>query len=76
MGTGDWLRGQSEHCLLCVRGRPVVNLTNQTTIIHGAVRDHSRKPDEFYRMVEFLCPGAKVELFAREKRLGWQMHVW
>ena len=74
MGTGDWLRGQSEHCLMCVRGRPVVNLTNQTTIIHRAVREHSRKPDEFYQMVESLWPGAKVELFAREKRLGWQVH--
>jgi N6-adenosine-specific RNA methylase IME4 len=28
MGTGDWLRGQSEHCLLAVRGKPVVELTN------------------------------------------------
>ena len=74
MGTGDWLRGQSEHRLLCVRGRPVVNLTNQTTVIHATLREHSRKPDEFYQMVESLCPGAKVELFAREERLGWQVH--
>lgn len=74
MGTGDWLRGQSEHCLLCVRGKPVVNLTNQTTIICGPVRSHSTKPDEFYEMVESLCPGAKVELFARKKRAGWQSH--
>lgn len=74
IGTGEWLRGQSEHCLMCVRGKPVVNLTNQTTIITGPVREHSRKPNEFYSMVESLCPGAKVELFAREKRPGWQMH--
>jgi len=35
-------------------------------------REHSRKPDEFYMLVEGLCPGSKVELFAREKREGWQ----
>ena len=29
MGTGDWLRGQTEHCLLGIRGNPVVRLKNQ-----------------------------------------------
>lgn len=71
MGTGDWLRGQTEHCILAVRGRPVVVLTNQTTVINGAVREHSRKPDEFYALVDALCPGSKVELFAREPRDGY-----
>ena len=70
-GTGDWLRGQTEHCLMCVRGHPTVTLTNQTTLLHGPLREHSRKPDEFYAFVESLCPGSKVELFAREARPGW-----
>jgi N6-adenosine-specific RNA methylase IME4 len=47
-------------------------LTNQTTLLHGPMREHSRKPDEFFAMVESLCPGSKVELFAREARPGWQ----
>ena len=72
MGTGDWLRGQTEHCLLAVRGRPVVNLTNQTTVLYGPLRQHSRKPDTFYALVEALCPGARVELFSRQPRVGWQ----
>lgn len=71
MGTGDWLRGKTEHCILAVRGRPVVTLTNQTTLLTGPVREHSRKPDEFYALVEALCPGSKVEMFAREMRPGW-----
>jgi N6-adenosine-specific RNA methylase IME4 len=71
-GTGDWLRGQTEHCLMCVRGHPTVMLTNQTSLIHGPMREHSRKPDEFFVMVESLCPGSKLELFAREARPGWQ----
>jgi N6-adenosine-specific RNA methylase IME4 len=73
-GTGDWLRGQSEHCLMAVRGKPVVTLTNQSTILHAKNREHSRKPDEFYALVEALCPGSKLELFAREERPEW--HTW
>jgi N6-adenosine-specific RNA methylase IME4 len=72
MGTGDWLRGQTEHCLMCVRGHPTPMATNQTTLLYGPVREHSRKPDEFFALVESLCPGSKVELFAREARPGWQ----
>ncbi len=74
MGTGDWLRGQTEHCLLAVRGSPPRVLTNQTTLLHGPLRQHSRKPEEFYALVEALCPGSKLELFAREKRKGWVQH--
>ena len=74
MGVGDWLRGQTEHCVLAIRGRPVVHLTNQTTALRAPARQHSRKPDEFYSLVESLCPGAKIDLFAREARPGWA--VW
>jgi len=74
MGTGDWLRGQTEHCLLATRGRPAILLTNQTTVLHGPLREHSRKPDEFYALVEALCPGSKVELFSRQAREGWVAH--
>src|SRR5262249_54099919 len=41
MGTGDWLRGQTEHCLMAARGKPSVNLANQSTVLHGLVRAHS-----------------------------------
>lgn len=71
MGLGDWLRGATEHCILAVRGKPIVTLTNQTTGLLAQVREHSRKPDEFYRLVESLCPGTKLEMFSREKREGW-----
>jgi N6-adenosine-specific RNA methylase IME4 len=71
MGTGDWLRGKSEHCILAIRGRPLVQLANQTTVLYAPLREHSRKPDEFFALVDALCPGSKVELFAREARPGW-----
>jgi N6-adenosine-specific RNA methylase IME4 len=74
MGVGEWLRGQTEHCILAVRGRPVKTLTNQSTVLDAPRGRHSEKPEEFYQLVESLCPGSKLELFARKKREGWVTH--
>jgi len=71
IGLGSWLRSQSEFCIMAVKGSPTIQLTNQSTILHGPLREHSRKPDEFYRMVESLCIGRKIDFFSREKRDGW-----
>jgi N6-adenosine-specific RNA methylase IME4 len=71
MGMGDWLRGKTEHCILAIRGKPVINLTNQTTVLNAPLREHSRKPDEFYQMISDLCPGRKIDIFSRESREGW-----
>ena len=74
-GRGDWLRGQTEQCLLATRGKPVVTLTNQTTVLHAPVRAHSQKPDEFYELVESLCAAPRYcELWARASRPGWDGH--
>jgi N6-adenosine-specific RNA methylase IME4 len=72
-GTGPWLRGQTEHCLLYSQGRPLF-LGGPSTLLTAPARQHSRKPDEFYELVEQTCPGSKLELFAREQRPGW--HAW
>ena len=72
IGMGDWLRGQTEHCLLAVRGKPPIRLSGESTVLHGPRRAHSEKPEEFYRLVEKLCPGAKCELFSRKSRPGWK----
>jgi N6-adenosine-specific RNA methylase IME4 len=71
MGLGSWLRGQSEHCILAVKGSPVISLTNQTTVLNGPLREHSRKPDEFYVLVDSLCHGRKLDYFSRTERKGW-----
>jgi N6-adenosine-specific RNA methylase IME4 len=71
MGLGSWLRSQSEFCIMAVKGRPIIQLSNQTTIVHGPLREHSRKPDEFYDMVDSLCVGRKIDWFSRETRTGW-----
>ena len=72
MGTGEWLRGQTEHCLLAARGKPVFIHGSYTTVLNAARREHSRKPDEFFSLVEATSPGSRVELFARQARASWQ----
>ncbi|MGD1097560.1 MAG: MT-A70 family methyltransferase [Bryobacteraceae bacterium] len=74
MGTGEWLRGQSEHRMLAIRGKPVFLHGNHATILEAARREHSRKPEEFYPLVEETCPGGKVELFCRQNRTGWRSY--
>ena len=51
--------------------KPTIDLTNQTTVLHAPMREHSRKPDEFYEMVESLCVGRRLDFFSREPREGW-----
>lgn len=74
IGTGDWLRGQTEHCHLAIRGKPTILTTGQGTVIHGPLQAHSQKPDSFYALVETICPGSKLEMFCRSPRDGWA--VW
>jgi N6-adenosine-specific RNA methylase IME4/ParB-like chromosome segregation protein Spo0J len=73
---GSLLRSITEHCLLATKGRPFVSLSTQTTVVYGGVgRVHSKKPEEFYQLVESLCPQPdKLELFARTKRSGWESY--
>jgi len=70
-GVGTWLRNQTEHCLMATKGHPVVTLTDQSTLLIAPRREHSRKPDEFFALVESLCPGSKLEMFSRQEREGW-----
>jgi N6-adenosine-specific RNA methylase IME4 len=71
MGAGDWLRGQTEHYLMAIRGKILVNLTSQSTLLHAPRRGHSQKPEVFYALVEALCPDSKLDLFARVSHVGW-----
>jgi len=75
-GTGIWLRGQTEHAVMAVRGKPVVTLTDQSTIITGPTREHSRKPVSFYELVESLCPAPRyADLFSRYRHNDkWDCH--
>jgi N6-adenosine-specific RNA methylase IME4 len=74
--TGIWLIGQTEHVIMAVRGKPVVTLTNQTTLLRGAVRENSLKPVEFYDLIESLCPAPRyADLFSRYRHNDkWDCH--
>jgi N6-adenosine-specific RNA methylase IME4 len=76
-GTGDWLLGQTEHCIFATRGEPIVTLTNQSTRLDAPrPRGHSVKPPEFYNLVESLCPAPRyADLFSRYRHNDkWDCH--
>jgi N6-adenosine-specific RNA methylase IME4 len=71
MGLGYTTRKASEPCLLGRRGSPPRLSRDIVDVILAPVREHSRKPDEFYERVEQFAPGPYLNLFARERRQGW-----
>ena len=71
LGMGHWYRGQVEILLLGIRGKVKAFHIQKANIIQAKVREHSRKPDEFYELIELTGLGPKVELFARNRRDGW-----
>ncbi len=74
IGIGSWLRGKTEHCILAIKGNPVIKLTNQTTALIAPTQGHSKKPDEFYQLVDSLCIGRKLDYFAGKRREGWKVY--
>lgn len=72
-GMGRTVRAEHETCIIAKRGRPeVLNRSTRSTFeAKVPERGHSAKPDEFFQIVEQLCPGPRLELFARVERPGW-----
>ncbi|WP_310473842.1 MT-A70 family methyltransferase [Sandarakinorhabdus sp.] len=73
-GTGYVLRNASEPLLFGTRGRPKVLSRGVRGLIVAPVREHSRKPDDAHLIAEKLYAGPRCELFARQRRPGWD--VW
>lgn len=73
MGLGSWLRMQCEFCIIGIKGKPFYHNTTERDIISEPRREHSRKPDNFFTLVERVCAGKKLEYFSREKREGWDV---
>jgi N6-adenosine-specific RNA methylase IME4 len=71
LGMGVWFRMQCEFCLFGVKGSPLWLNTTERDIINEPGREHSRKPEAFYLMVEKLCIGRKLDYFSRSERQGW-----
>ena len=74
LGLGYWVRNQHEVLLICRRGdMPTPLPTNRpSSVIISPRREHSRKPDEAYELIERMYPELpRIELFARQARSGW-----
>jgi len=73
-GMGYWVRNQHELLLIAARGDiPAPPPTKRpSSVIEAPRREHSRKPDEQYEIIEAMYPTLpKIELFARHARKGW-----
>lgn len=73
-GVGFYFRNVTELVLFGVRGKNARTLApgrRQVNFLATQKREHSRKPDEFYNIVESCSPGPYLELFARGSRKGW-----
>lgn len=72
LGMGSWLRMQCEFCLVGIKGKPMWENTKWRDVIREKRREHSRKPDTFYQMVQEITAGRRLEYFSRERREGWE----
>jgi len=72
-GVGFYFRNVTELILFGVRGsmRTLKPGRTQVNFIATRKREHSRKPDEIYPLIEACSPGPYLELFARFRREGW-----
>ena len=72
-GVGFYFRNVTELVLLGVKGglRTLSPGRRMPNILISQKREHSRKPDELYPVIEQCSPGPHLELFARRTRPGW-----
>lgn len=73
-GVGFYFRNVTELVLFGVRGKNARTLAagrRQVNFLATRKREHSRKPDELYNLIEACSPGPRLELFARGTRENW-----
>jgi N6-adenosine-specific RNA methylase IME4 len=76
-GVGFYFRNVTELILFGVKGKNARTLKpgrTQPNLLATRKREHSRKPDEHYDIIESCSKGPYLELFARHSRPGW--HQW
>ena len=72
-GVGFYFRNVTEPILFGVKGsmRTLPPARSTVNMIETRKREHSRKPDEQYDLIESCSPGPYLEMFARYARPGW-----
>ena len=71
MGLGFYYRNYVELLLFAVRGRLRLSRRDLPNYVVEPRTQHSRKPQAGYRLMEVASPGPRLELFARDRREGW-----
>lgn len=73
-GIGWWVN--SKHEILCIssKGEDLHPSIKYDSVFEAPVTKHSQKPEQVYEMIEAMYTGPYIELFARNKRKGWE--VW
>ena len=74
-GVGFYFRNTTEILLFGIKGKNARTLApgrSQVNVIKSRKREHSRKPDEQYKIIEECSKGPFIELFARGPREGWE----
>ena len=76
LGIGHWTRGNTEACLIGVKGKPKRVSNGVSQLIFAPLREHSRKPDIVRDKIRELMweEQSYIELFARSTTTGWD--VW
>ena len=75
-GVGFYFRNVTEILLFGIRGnnnRTLQPGRSQVNLLRSMKREHSRKPDEFIKLIENCSSGPYLELFARGDRDNWDM---
>lgn len=71
-GLGRWTRGNTEPCLLAIKGKPRRVSAGVSQLVFSPVRRHSQKPDVVRdKIIELMGDLPRIELFARSGADGW-----
>jgi len=73
IGLGHITRGATEHVIVGIRGKVkhLVLDKGVPNVVLASKSRHSAKPQELYQLIERIAPGPRIEMFARERREGW-----
>lgn len=71
-GLGRWTRGNTEPCLIAVKGKPKRISAGVSQLVFAPLARHSAKPPIVRKkIVDLMGGGTRIELFARQTAEGW-----
>lgn len=75
MRSGHYTFEQVEFCLVGIKGKPIYYNSKYSDLISVPRAEHSEKPDTFYEMVRKICPGTRIDMFARKPHDGIDLWI-